>query len=133
MESYFELLFCFILNVISWTRASSVVDFLEFFSGFSNILCSIICLVYGICIIVFPIHGLVIIIKYKDILQEDNIKKDHEYLYDGLRTKKFSTSLFNIVFLFRRIYTVIILVFLTDYPCFQCLFLMIGALIDLIK
>jgi hypothetical protein len=68
MESYFELLFCFILNVIAWTRAKDIEELKEFFTGFSNIMCSILCIVYGICIIAFPFHGMFIIVKNREIL-----------------------------------------------------------------
>jgi hypothetical protein len=76
---------------------------------------------------------MIIIIKNKEDLDEDFVKDNYEYLYDGLKTKKLSTSLFNIVFLLRRIYTVVILVFLGDYPYLQCMLLMLGAYIDLVK
>jgi hypothetical protein len=133
MESYFELLFCFILNVIAWTRAENKVDFKEFFTGFSNILCSVICIIYGCFLVIFPINGVYIIVKNRSNLEDEEIKDAYYFFYEDLKTKQLKTSLFNMTFLFRRIYTVLILIFLGDYPFFQCELLMIGALSDLIR
>jgi hypothetical protein len=60
------------------------------------------------------------------------MKDNHGFLYEDIKTNKTSTALFNITFLIRRIITVLILIFLGEFPLAQCILLMFIALIDLI-
>jgi hypothetical protein len=62
MESYFDLLFCFFLNSIMLYRTmDEPKELKEYFTGFSNNLSSFTTLIYGLCLILFPIYGYVII------------------------------------------------------------------------
>jgi hypothetical protein len=132
MESYFDLLFCFFLNAILLYRVKDDPQELnEYFTGFPNNLSSYTTLIYGIALIIFPIYGYIVIRCWLKSLEKEEMKANHGFLYEDIKTNKFSTALFNITFLIRRVITVLILIFVGDYPFAQCISLMILAFIDL--
>ena len=66
MESYFDLIFCTLINVAALLESKDIKVFEQFFATRNDIVCSIITLFYAFMSIVFPIYGLVMILKNRD-------------------------------------------------------------------
>jgi hypothetical protein len=66
MESYFDLIFCTLINVAALMESKDMQVLEQFFATRNDIVCSVITLFYAVMSIVFPIYGLVMIVKNRD-------------------------------------------------------------------
>jgi hypothetical protein len=66
MESYFDLVFCTMINAAALMESKDMKVLEQFFATRNDIACSVITLFYAVMSIVFPIYGLVMIVKNKD-------------------------------------------------------------------
>lgn len=70
MESYFDLAFCTLLGMTALVRAEQLEDF---FLTHTDRFCSILTLVYAICMLAFPVLGQVVIWKNKQMLNRKKV------------------------------------------------------------
>jgi hypothetical protein len=73
MESYFDLIFCTLINLAALMENKSMISFEQFFATRNDIICSIITLFYAVMTIIFPLYGLIMIIKNKDNLTKKKV------------------------------------------------------------
>ena len=117
MESYFDLAMCAMLNFLSfYTNKNYTMG--DYFGTFDDILCSMITLVYFVLIFVFPVWGYKLITENMDDLEKPEIKDKVEVFIDEVKTDTRHRALYNIYFLSRRLFTVIVLVFIPHLPFF---------------
>lgn len=62
------------------------------------------------------VHMWYIIVYYKDLLQDDEIKSTYGHYYNDLNTAKASRSFYHMIFIGRRLVFIAILISLYQYP-----------------
>lgn len=65
LESYFDIVICTMLNLVSFKRSKNVSDFAEFFGTRDDAVCSTITIVYTIMILFFPFYVYKVIRSYE--------------------------------------------------------------------
>jgi len=105
MESYFDLCFCAMLNLIAFMEAKNKGVFIV---GRDNIICSILTVFYLPMLVIFPVW---IFFTIRSNLTTLSLKITNErigVLYEGLKEK---SPYFNVMFLIRRLVTASVLIF----------------------
>jgi len=82
-------------------------------------------------VFVSPIIGYRGIKKNFKNLQDKTVKFKYGMFYKDNRTDTIEKALYNIYFLNRRFFSVVIIIFMMRWPFFQCVFLMIFSMINL--
>ena len=95
-------------------------EFHEFFDGFGNILNTILMFLMCFILLSFGIFFHVRIHRSQNEFKTNpESKEQFENLLEALRCKDLYSSLYNIIFLYRRTLTALILVFMSNFPYFQ--------------
>ena len=118
MESYFDLSFGIILNSLALYEAVVTNEMTPFISGRDNIVCTVLTIIYVVALAVFPLYVYFKIRGNFGTLNHSETRAKIGFLYDGVKTKKGIHAYYNVIFLFRRLLTSIILIFLISTPIF---------------
>ena len=121
LECYFDLVVCSFINVDAFLMTKNNDELKSFFTESSDdIFCSTLTLFYFVMVLAFPVFVFMILRKFQG-------KFDHPYIpdivcvfMDGVKTDDYHSSMYNVYFLGRRFLTAFVLVWLRDYPFFQC-------------
>jgi hypothetical protein len=127
LESYFDLALCAALNWVSFFRDAD--SFSEFLDTFDDSLCTFMTLIHIFLLLIAPFYGFYMIKKHKKELGvlEDN--PNMEVYIDGIKLKNLYQAMYNVFFMFRRLITIIVLVFM-EVPYFQISTLTVLSLIN---
>lgn len=120
IESYFDLAMCSLLNVLAFfEKRGGKYDFYDFWQTRDDIVCSILAIVYAIIIMAFPFYGYKQITKNFKQLSRKEVQMTIGIFYEDNRTNTEWRALYNIFFLYRRMFSVGVLVYIENYPFFQ--------------
>ena len=61
-------------------------------------------------------------IRYRGLLDDPEIQQRYGFIYDGFKTDKFMTGIFQLIFMVRRIIFVLIIILLKEYSGLQLIF-----------
>ena len=102
-----------ILNIVAFSIHSC---FHEWFSGFGNILNSVLTMLFAFIMITYLFYAKKkILMNYKNIENEE-VLEELEAFIEGSNRKSIHAAMMNVYFLDRRFFTGLVLIFLTDYP-----------------
>ena len=124
LESYFDICFCTLINVIALSIALKEGHLDKYFGSFSDALCTSITLFYMLVLVLFPAWGAVSIMRNFKKLETSTLKSRFGVSTEDLATTSVNQALFNIIFMARRFLNVAVLVFV-DWSFAQCQLLMI--------
>ena len=113
LESFFDMAFAVILNVDAFFLDGLFPDF---FSGYGNILNSLLTIILAFVMIAYLLYGTkMIVMNYKDI-DKKKVKDQLEPFIGGSNHRTFHAAMMNIYFLYRRLTIVVVLIFLIENP-----------------
>jgi len=130
IESFFDIYIANLVNLVGYYRYSQ--DFKGFFEGFGNQLNSALCIFHSVLLTVFGFYYHVRIHYNKDDFHKPEVKEKFDNFLEDLHCKDAYSSLFNVFFLYRRIFVATMLVCVTEYPSLQILALMVANLVTLL-
>ena len=131
MESYFDLAFCALMNFLSF-YTNEEYNLGDYFHTVDDVFCSVITFVYFMLIIIFPVWGYKLIVNNQEDLENPDIADKIDVFIEDVRTDTKHRSLFNIYFLVRRLFSVIVLIYMDSLPFFQCTLLAVFSTINVI-
>ena len=119
-----------VLNIVAFTMYSG--SFIDWFTGFSNILNSVLTMVFALVMIAFLLYEKSKILKrFKDI-DDEEVLEELKDIIEGCNHKTIHATMMNVYILYRRIFMAVVLIFLRDYPSLQVTCLMISAVLNFI-
>jgi hypothetical protein len=128
IESYFEMSLATGVNIVAISRNDD--EFKEFFKGFGNWLNSITFFIFCILLPLFTFYYHIRITRNQHMFsKKPEVKEEFANFIDSLHCKSLYSSVFGVLYLYRRLLTAMILVFFSDYPGLQILSLLAMALI----
>ena len=130
LESYFDIVICTMINLVSFKRSKNAIDFAEFFGTWSDTACSTITIVYTFTILYMPVFVYKLIRNYKDDL--DNQNELLRIVMEGVNPHNYNATMYTFYFVVRRLLTGVILVVFHEYPFFQCSSLLIFSTVNFI-
>lgn len=89
------------------------------FVGLASLQTSVIHGIFCFALIVFPIATLYFLLKNRERLPDRKNILKYGTLYQGIKTDKKSTVIYNGIFILRRMFLVCLIVFMYDYPFFK--------------
>jgi len=116
LESYFDLVFCMLLNGMALVEALRTGTIEMFFNGLGNILSSTMTVISVLAVPLFLIWAYVAI--RRSDLEDDSVKDRLSFLLDGVKAKNLSSKLYTVYFISRRLMTTCVLYFMTSLPFF---------------
>lgn len=131
LESYYDLVLIGYLNVYAFFEMEGMHDFFMLFTNISDIVNTLIALVCFVLIHIFPLWVFLRLHRSQDELQDPQVKMNYGIFYEGIKTECYATSIFNIFFMGRRFFIVIILIFFTGSVFFQNFFLILFSALNL--
>jgi len=132
IESYFDLCFGVAINLLAFLELQTFQDLEPFFGTPLDITCSIFVITYALLLVLFPLYGFVAIYKNQGNLDKKEVYRSLEPFLEGVKLNYLHSSMYNVYFLLRRLFTGFGLVMLNAYPYFQCSFLMIFSIINFV-
>jgi hypothetical protein len=106
------------VNIVGLSRNKS--EFNEFFKGFGNCLNSVLCFLTCFIMVVFPFYYHIrITMNQKRFLEKPKVMLEFENFLESLHCKHLFSSVYNIMFLYRRLMQALCLICWSDYPYFQ--------------
>ena len=120
IESYFDISICSLLNLYAfWLVKDDAVEIASFFEE-DNLFCSIVSIFHTLILVLTPIVGYYVMKK-----QNPNSRDKWLVFYRDHRNDTLMRALFTVFFLWRRLITAMILIFMEQLPFFQMTFLTI--------
>jgi len=132
LESYFDICFCAFLNTIAFKDAIKQSLLHEHFSTLSNIWVSLTTVFYDLALIIFPLYAYFLIRDNFATLSTDNTMNKFGIFYEGMSLRTKMSSMYNVIFMLRRLLTAIVLVFMTELPFFQTQLLLVMSTMNVI-
>ena len=118
------------LNIAVLSRNNH--EFKEFFDGFGNCLNSCLCFLFCFILLSFGVYYHIRIHISQCKFKKNPEEKDRfQNLLEALHCKDIYSSLYNILFLYRRTLTALCLVFMSNYPSVQIQALLVMALLTM--
>ena len=121
-----------LIGLVGFSECKDFFDFLDFFNGFGNLLNAILTLGIAVALFCFFLYSYFLIMLFYHQREDPITAEKLERLTDGSNMKTYSSSLINIYFMLRRLFTAIILVLLCNRPAFQITLLMYLSLYNFI-
>jgi hypothetical protein len=119
MESYFDLAMCALLNMLAFAeKVNGEYKFYQFWSTSDDILCSVLTIIYTVFLIGFPVYGHIQILKYLGSLHKPEHVETIGVFYEDNRINTKWRAMYNIIFLQRRLLTVLVLIYIETTPFF---------------
>ena len=118
MESYFDLVFCAMINIWALTHFQNSADLQSFFETPLDVLASTLTIIYSILLLIYPVFGYIGVWKNQGRLNTRKVQKQLQPLLEGIKLNEFHSSMFNVYFLWRRLFSGIILVAFNETPYF---------------
>ena len=132
IESYFDLAIAALVNIHAYYFCQNFEELALFFSGNGNLLNSGIHIIYVITLIVVVIYSNAIVVyQFKNIHRQE-VFEQLELLSEGGNLKSLNSAMMGIYFLYRRLFTAIVLVCFYQYPSMQNFAMLTISLINLI-
>ena len=121
LESYFDVSICSFINLLAFMESRNAMEFYEFFRTYDDIMCSIIVLVHILLVILLPIFCHYIQKNACGTVYDFEEEKSPwlPIIQEDIRQDNLVSSLYTVIFLYRRLVTSIVLVFLVKTPLFQ--------------
>jgi hypothetical protein len=119
LESYFDLLFCTFINVLALQHALQMgLTTALYFTRFDDRLNTVVTLFHLLSVFIFPVYVAYTILANFDQLDTKKVTETHGIFYDGCHTKTRGQALYNVLFMLRRLLTVLVLIFIREVPFF---------------
>lgn len=119
LEACFDLSMCCFISLSAFCVSEDFDDFAEFWQTRDDILASVCTIAALFCIFLFIIYGYVNIKKNQGNLDDAEVESQLRVFTDGCHTDSFHSSMYNVYFLSRRVFTSFVLVAAEKYPYFQ--------------
>jgi len=132
LESYFDIIFCAMINLIALSEAVDSGEISKFFRRRDDFVSSTMTIFYTCMIFVFPVYVTLMINRNFKRLGHRHIQEQHGIFYEGVVTKTRLQVNYNIFFMVRRLATVLTLIFLRHLPFFQCQVLLLLSTVNFI-
>ena len=133
MESYFDLTMCAFLGSLAFNADQSEGRGIgEFMDNYSDIINSLVTMVYIGMGIVFVLVGFIRLYRNRHDLQSKQFNHSMRVYLEGVRNSSLSKMMYNLVFLSRRLITGLVLVMLSPYPYFQSYTLVVLSFLNLL-
>ena len=118
-----------ILNILAF---SIHLGFIDFFSGFGNILNSTLTIMLAFIMSAYLFYAnKKILMNFKDI-DNEIVFEELEPFIEGSNHRNIHAAMMNVYFMYRRFFTAIVLIFLHGYPSLQVTALLLSALLNFI-
>jgi hypothetical protein len=118
MESYFDVCFCVLINLIGFKEALDTGTIGDHFATWYDFINSSATIFYSVVLVMFPWHAFKVIYANFEALSTDRMLEEFGIYYEDYRTKTRATALYNVFFMVRRLVTSLILVFMRHLPFF---------------
>jgi hypothetical protein len=132
LESYFDICFCCVINMIAFVEALQTNTIGDHFATWYDAVNSASTLMYTVLLFYFPLHVYRVITDNFEGLELEVIKDQYGLYYEDYRTKTKAQALYNVFFLQRRLLTTLILVFVKHVPFFQVTLLLLFSTVNFI-
>lgn len=134
LETHFEITMCAVLGMIQITQLDQATGsrFTPFFIYSSDQINSLLSMFHLVWMVVFPSYFTYRLVTQFHCLDQDKTREELEFLLEENKHDSRMRALYQVFFMSRRFLSVMVLVFMTDWPFFQCSFLMIFSTINLV-
>jgi hypothetical protein len=85
MESYFDIVFCVLINLSAFFGCQSYDQLRVFFATPLDCACSVITIFYAVAMLIFPIYGAIMIYYNKDQLEKKKVYDHLDVYLEGVR------------------------------------------------
>ena len=133
IEGYYDLAMCVALHNISFSEKydenNTFADI--YFSNATDSWISVVNLIITVLVLCAPIYCHYLLRVNQHQIDSSHFQEKYEVLLEG-NTSSLESSLYTVYFLYRRFLSVLILVFLDQWPFFQCTFMMVLSSINVV-
>jgi hypothetical protein len=132
IEDYFAMMFAIAVNLMAFIEFSRKLKIDELFKKPWDKANSILTIVLAIVFIAIPSYGFIAIHRNQGKLSSKKVYNKLEAYIEGIRLDSYHSSMFNVYFLARRLFSGLFLVFFNKYPMLQVTVLTISSVINFI-
>jgi len=94
-------------------------SFTSFFDSHDNKFCTCLTIIYSFLIVIFTVLSYTVIIRNYEAMQHSRSKMGYwQIFFEDTKVDTKQRALYTFYFLIRRLFTVLVLMFLLDYPYF---------------